>query len=75
MVAHLLSIFAVSGVVCPRHRRYRIPQHGAKLLAALVQQIAALPFVATVLAGMAAVRSRTLAHHSFKRVVCEIHRH
>jgi len=75
MVAHLLSIFAVSGVVCPRHRRYRIPQHGAKLLTALVQQIATLPFVPAALTGMAAVRSRTLAHHSFKRVVCEIHRH
>ena len=41
----------------------------------LLAQIATLPFVAAVLAGMATVRSRTLAHHSFKGTIRKIHRH
>ena len=74
-VSHLPSFLAASGVVCPKHGTYRIPQHGAKFLTALVQQIAALPFVPAVLARMAAVRSRTLAHHTFKGTIRKIHRH
>lgn len=73
-VAHLPSIAAASGADCPGRRRRGIAQHRTELLAALVQQITALPFVAAVLAGMAAVRSRTLAHHAFKRIIGKIHR-
>ena len=71
---HLPSIAAASGADCPGRRRRGISQHRAELFTALVQQIAALPFVAAVLAGMAAVRSRTLAHHAFKRIIGKIHR-
>ena len=75
MVAHLPSIATASGADCSVRRRRGIAQHRAELLSALVQQIAALPFVAAMLAGMTAVRSRTLAHHSFKRIIGKIHRH
>ena len=74
-VAHLPSIAALSGADCPSHGWRGIAQHRAKLLTALVQQIAALPFVPAMLAGMAAVRSRTLAHHTFKGTIRKIHRH
>ncbi len=72
---NLTSLPAASGADCPGCRRCGIAQNRAKLLAALVQQIATLPFVAAVLAGMATVRSRTLAHHSFKGTIRKIHRH
>jgi hypothetical protein len=50
-VAHLPSIAAASGADCPSRRRRGIAQHRAELLTALVQQIAALPFVAAMLAA------------------------
>lgn len=59
---------------CAWYRRSRIAKDRAEFLSALVHHVTALPTVSAGNAGMVTVRSRTLAHHTFKRAIRKVHR-